>query len=228
MPCVPARVVAQVVGADLRCPGALVVVAGVTVQAYPRLAGRRARTTSVSGRVAARRPLAVLPVGLLAEQRLTEPVELGDHLLRGRAYRLAGPFVQLSQLPGHLEAGYGRQPRPSSRRAAHSSPRVPQPAGPWWRRGPRGSSRGIHQPLPPVGRDRSMASPSLIGWTGVVPSSAGNRRERNAATSAGDRPGGATSVAGSEPVDDDGHHPGDRGTPASGTTPCRAITGQGG
>ena len=44
-----------------------------------------------------------LPVGLLAQQRLTKPVELGDHLLRRRAYCLTGPFAQLLQLPGYLE-----------------------------------------------------------------------------------------------------------------------------
>src|SRR5436190_10282880 len=44
----------------------------------------------------------LLPVGLLAQQRLTEPVELGDHLLCCRADRVAGPLVKLLQLPGHL------------------------------------------------------------------------------------------------------------------------------
>src|SRR5215467_10219017 len=48
-----------------------------------------------------------LPVGLLAEQRLTEPVELGDDLLRCRGHRLAGPFAQLLQLAGDLTLDVG-------------------------------------------------------------------------------------------------------------------------
>src|SRR5215472_7222794 len=43
-----------------------------------------------------------LPVGLLAQQRLPEPVELGDHLLRRPSYGFLGPFAELLQLPGHL------------------------------------------------------------------------------------------------------------------------------
>src|SRR5206468_12611671 len=43
-----------------------------------------------------------LPVGLLAQQRLTEPVELGDYLLRRRLDGRAGLFAQLLQLAGHL------------------------------------------------------------------------------------------------------------------------------
>src|ERR1017187_10174197 len=48
-------------------------------------------------------PARRLPVGLLAQQRFTEPVELGDHLLRRRAYSLTSPFAQLLQLPRHLK-----------------------------------------------------------------------------------------------------------------------------
>src|SRR5215468_10895291 len=48
-----------------------------------------------------------LPVRLLAEQRLTEPVKLGDHLLRGRVHRLLGPFAQLLQLTRHLTLDVG-------------------------------------------------------------------------------------------------------------------------
>src|SRR5690242_2420609 len=73
----------------------------------------------------------LLPVGLLAQQRLTEPVELGDHLLRGRAYRLAGPFVQLLQLPGHLELDMGgnlipRQGVQLGLRFAYRRPQLPR------------------------------------------------------------------------------------------------------
>src|SRR5215472_7068607 len=52
------------------------------------------------GRPPAARPL---PVGLLAQQRLPEPVELGDHLLRRRSYGFLGSFAELLELPGHLK-----------------------------------------------------------------------------------------------------------------------------
>src|SRR5690348_11511550 len=48
-----------------------------------------------------------LPVRLFAEQRLTEPVKLGDDLLRGRAHRLPGPFAQFLQLPRNLALDVG-------------------------------------------------------------------------------------------------------------------------
>jgi hypothetical protein len=48
------------------------------------------------------------PVSLFAEQRLTEPVELGNHLLRGARDSGTGLLVQVRQLPGNLELNPGR------------------------------------------------------------------------------------------------------------------------
>src|SRR6266516_1234784 len=77
-------------------PSALVV-AGPDVERHHIGVGARRRTPAAR----------LLPVGLLAQQRLTEPVELGDHLLRCRGYRLTGPFILLLQLPGHFEPNMG-------------------------------------------------------------------------------------------------------------------------
>ena len=60
-----------------------VVVAGLDVERHHLGVGAGDRTPT------ARR----LPVSLLAEQRLTEPVKLGNNLLRGRTHRLTGPFA---------------------------------------------------------------------------------------------------------------------------------------
>ena len=71
---------------------------------------RRARCRAAPHRCRARgcaTATGLLPVGLLAQQRLTEPVELGDDLLRRCGNGLAGPFAQLFQLPGHLRLDLG-------------------------------------------------------------------------------------------------------------------------
>src|SRR5215510_6695272 len=60
-----------------------VVVAGLDVERHHIGIGAGDRTPT------ARR----LPVGLLAEQRLAEPVKLGDNLLRCRTYGFTGSFV---------------------------------------------------------------------------------------------------------------------------------------
>src|SRR5215467_4165095 len=73
------------------------VVAGLDVERHDIGVGAGHRTP----------PARRLPVGLLAEQRLTEPVELGDDLLRRRAHRLAGPLAQLLQLAGDLTLNVG-------------------------------------------------------------------------------------------------------------------------
>jgi hypothetical protein len=60
----------------------------------PVVAGQDARRHHIG--VGARRGTAaagLLPVSLLAQQRLTETVELGDHLLRRRGNGLTGPFA---------------------------------------------------------------------------------------------------------------------------------------
>src|SRR6266566_3220489 len=73
----------------ITCASALIV-AGQDAGRYHIGVGARSRTTAAS----------LLPVSLLAQQRLTEPVELGDHLLRRRSNSLTGSFAQLLQLPG--------------------------------------------------------------------------------------------------------------------------------
>ncbi len=46
-----------------------------------------------------------LPVGLLAQQRFTEPVELGDHLLRRRGDGLTGPVSMHFRIAARTAGG---------------------------------------------------------------------------------------------------------------------------
>src|SRR6201985_3186658 len=68
------------------------IIAGQDIRRYHFGVRAHSRTTAAG----------LLPVSLLAQQRLTEPVELGDHLLRRRSNSLTGPFAQLLKLPGDL------------------------------------------------------------------------------------------------------------------------------
>jgi hypothetical protein len=107
----------------------------------------------------------LLPVSLLAQQRLTEPVELGDHLLRRRSNSLTGPFAQLLKLAGRPQPGFERPPRRPPGYVPPAWPHAPRRADPWSRRGLRGSSHGtrssplragpVHSRHPP----RSSARP---------------------------------------------------------------------
>src|SRR5271166_3597550 len=62
--------------------------------------GRHHIGVRACGRATAAR---LLPVRLLAQQRLTEPVELGENFLRRCGDGLTSPFAEFLQLPGHLQ-----------------------------------------------------------------------------------------------------------------------------
>ena len=98
----------------------------------------------------------------------TEPVELGDHLLRRRGNGLTGPLAQVLQLPGHLGPDMSShlilrqaaQLGPASRILARRSSTP---------RGPRGSSRGTRPSPLPAGPVPCHASSSPASGARAAP-----------------------------------------------------------
>ena len=146
-----------------------VVFVGVVIDRYDIGVGSRDRTLT------ARR----LPVGLFAQQRLTEPVELGDHLLRCRVDGLTGfvrsarPAVATLRLEegGDLVLRQATQLLFASRTAARRSF-----VAAW-------ASRTISRHSA-IGRFQLVSSltssSSLVLGSGVVPVWVGNRPGHNA------------------------------------------------